>query len=91
MYTLLVAKSGLKVKPAIPIRAAAGDPDAPPGILGFYGRVQTRTTTNADGSGETTTISNLHMGTVLETDGPDRIQRWDAPNISFEGLAELLS
>jgi uncharacterized protein (TIGR03435 family) len=95
IYVLVVAKGGLKVKEAAPkagapVPVAAADPDAPTGITGFFGAVQTRTTPNADGIGYTTTISNPRMGTVRQTDGPNRIQRWEAPSISFAGLADLL-
>jgi uncharacterized protein (TIGR03435 family) len=94
IYALVVAKGGLKAREApteadAPVAAAAADPDVPHTITAF-GDVQTRTTQNADGSGYTTTISNPHMGTVRETDGPNRIQRWEAPSITFEGLADLL-
>ena len=92
---LVVAKGGLKVKVAAtqagaPVPAAASDPDASPGEITVYGDVQTRTVPNTDCSGYTTTISNPRMGTVRETDGPNRIQRWEAPSISFEGMANLL-
>jgi uncharacterized protein (TIGR03435 family) len=30
------------------------------------------------------------MGTVRQTDGPGRTQRWDAPAITMQGLADLL-
>ena len=92
IYALVVAKGGLRVKEATPeanttVSAAV---DAPPSTLTPFGDVQTRTTPNADGSGYTTTISNPRMGTVREIDGPNRIQRWEAPNTTFEGLADLL-
>lgn len=93
IYALVVARGGLKVKEAagIPPLPAAPQPDAPPGTTLFFGETQDRTTPNADGKGETTTISNPRMGTVRETDGPDLLQsRMEAPSITFEGLAELL-
>jgi uncharacterized protein (TIGR03435 family) len=92
VYALVVAKGGLKAKEAgASIPAAAADPDALPSVDGFAGEVQDRTTRNADGSGDSTTLSSPRMGTVRWTDGPDhRTWRLDAPNINFEGLAELL-
>jgi len=30
------------------------------------------------------------MGTVIERNGANRLQRWDAPSITFEGFADLL-
>jgi uncharacterized protein (TIGR03435 family) len=96
IYALVVAKGGLKVKKAAPdkeapVPAAAADPDAPPSIDGFAGEVQERTTRNADGSGESSTLSSPRMGTVRWTDGANhRMWRLDASSITFEGLAELL-
>lgn len=95
IYALVVAKGGLKVKEAAPkagapVPAAAADPDAPPSTIAVFGDVETRTTPNADGSGYTATVSNPRMGTVRETDGPNRFQRWEAASITFEGLADLL-
>lgn len=93
IYALLVAKRGQKVKesaqePVAPVPAE--DADAPPGIVGFFGATQDRTILNADGSDSTTTIGGPHMGTVRETGDPFRIQRWEAPSISMQGLADLL-
>lgn len=80
VYALVVAKGGLRVK-----KAASSDVDLDPDIettgVSFYGDIITR------GS---TLLGNARMGTVKQTDGPDRHQRWDAPNISFAGLADLL-
>ena len=60
------------------------------GTTGFAGEIIERTIPNADGKGETNTMSNPQMGTVQMTDGPDLFQRIEAPAITFEGLAELL-
>ena len=89
IYALVVAKGGLKVREADTTIPAA-DSDAPAGTTTFFGGVTTLTTPNADGRSSTTTISNPAMGTVRETDAGDRLQRWDAPSITFEGLADLL-
>jgi uncharacterized protein (TIGR03435 family) len=97
MYALVVAKGGPKVKPAAPepgdsvaVAAEAADPGSPPSLDSFYGAVADSTTPNADGKGFTTTLSNPRMGTVRETGDPHGVQRWEAPNISFAGLADLL-
>ena len=95
IFALVVAKGGLKAKralpePSAPSLARTADPDAPASPIGFFGGVQTHTVPNADGGGSTTTISNPRMGIVRETDGPDRLQRWEAASISLEGLADLL-
>jgi uncharacterized protein (TIGR03435 family) len=95
IYALVVARGGLKMKEAAPeagdpVPAAAADPDAPPGTTTLFGDVETRTASNADGRGDTTTLSNLKMGTVRWLEGPNLSWRWEAPRITFEGLAELL-
>ena len=79
LYALVVAKSGLKVKEAPSDAGAAildtdvaADPDAAASRVMVVGEAQSRTTPNADGKGETTTISNPRMGTVRGTDGPNR-------------------
>jgi uncharacterized protein (TIGR03435 family) len=95
VYALVVEKGGLKLKEAGPepgtqISAAAAEPSPQPSVDGFFGAVQTRTIANADGRTSTTTISNPHMGTVRQTGEPFQIQRWEAPSISLEGLADLL-
>jgi uncharacterized protein (TIGR03435 family) len=96
IYALVVAKGGLKVKEAAPesgapTPATSVDTDAPPGKIELLGGVETRMAVipNADGS-YTTAMTNPHVGTVRETEGPQLVQRWDAPNITFQGLAELL-
>jgi uncharacterized protein (TIGR03435 family) len=92
IYALVVAKGGLKLKTGA---RGASDPvtateqDEPP-ALGFYGSVQDHTIANADGHGSTTTISSPRMGTVRETDGPNRLQRWESESITLGGLADLL-
>jgi len=91
VFALVVARGGLKVKEVVSILTTAAGPDEPPGPTLFFGESQDRTTPNANGKGETTTINSPSMGTVRETDGPDPGQsRMEAPSITFEGLAELL-
>jgi uncharacterized protein (TIGR03435 family) len=92
---LVVARGGLKVKEAdvaVPVLAAAADPDAPPGALDLIGGLQTNTREiqNAPAGGAITIMSNSRMGTVRETDGPNNTQRWEASSITFEGLADLV-
>jgi uncharacterized protein (TIGR03435 family) len=93
VYALVVAKGGLKIKKAAP-REAAGSPpvdsDSPSSFDAFYGTVQSRTIRGADGSDPVMIMSNPRMGTVRETGDPYRGQRWEAPDISFGGLADLL-
>jgi len=89
IYALVVAKSGLKLKEA-DATAPHADTEAPAGTTTFFGGVTTHSTPNADGRSSTTTISNPAMGSVRARDARDRLQRWEAPSITFEGLADLL-
>jgi uncharacterized protein (TIGR03435 family) len=93
VFALVVAKGRLKINKAAP-REAAGSPpvdsDAQSSFDAFYGTVQSRTIPGADGKDSVTTMSNPRMGTVRETGDPYRVQLWEAPNISFGGLADLL-
>jgi uncharacterized protein (TIGR03435 family) len=86
-------RCALEINKAAP-REAAGSPpvdsDAPSTFDAFYGTVQSRTIPNAAGSDPVTIISNPRMGAVRQTGDPYRGQRWEAPNISFAGLADLL-
>jgi len=95
VYALVVAEGGLKMKEAAPeasapVPVAAADTDAPPGTITQFGDVETRTVPNADGHGESTTLSNPKMGTVRWKEGPNLSWHWAAGSITFEGLAELL-
>jgi uncharacterized protein (TIGR03435 family) len=103
IYALLVAKSGLKMKPAAPgadARPAASDPapDAPhqqsrmSNLNGI--RVLETSTPNPDGSGlPGRMMTTPAMGTVRETpmSRGDGVRHWDAPSISSQGLADLLT
>ncbi|HEY6342182.1 MAG TPA: TIGR03435 family protein [Bryobacteraceae bacterium] len=93
VYALVVAKGGLKIKKAAPQEGAGSTPvdsDVASTFDAFYGTVQSRTIPGADGSDSVTIISKPRMGTVRQTGDPYRGQRWEAPNISFAGLADLL-
>ena len=93
VYALVVAKGGLKVKEPTSepgAQSPSTDPDTPPSLDGFYGNIQSRTIPNANGGDSVTMISNPRMGTVRQTGDPYRVQRWEASNISFAGLADLL-
>jgi uncharacterized protein (TIGR03435 family) len=92
IYALILAKDGPKLEQAVTAANAsiAAEIDPSAGTTDFYGEVQTNTAPNVDGKGSTTTISNPRMGTVRETGDPKRILRWEAPNTSLSGLADLL-
>lgn len=93
VYALVVAKGGLKVNKAAPREGAGSlpvDSNAPSNFDAFYGTVQSRTIPGADGSDSVKINSSPRMGTVRETGDPYRGQRWEAPNISFAGLADLV-
>jgi len=87
VYALVVAKGGLKVKEATDAPAAAADPDSQPGTIVAIGGLPTRMTREANGY----TISNPRIGTVRHTDAPNRTSRWEAPNTTLEGLADMLA
>jgi len=87
IYALVVARGGLRIKRAVN-QSDAGDSEATAGPDFFYGTVQSRNISSA--SQTERLISSPHMGSVRETGDPYRIQRWEAPNISLEGLADLL-
>jgi len=89
IYALVVTRGGPKMQAVAMVRDGATDSSAP-GAVGFYGGIQTSTAPNANGRGDTTTISNPRMGIVRETTGPTGVQRWEAASISLEGLADLL-
>lgn len=92
VYALVIANGGLKVRQSSvdPRNAGATEADTAPARTMFFGETLENTSPNANGIGETTTISNPRMGTVRETDGPNLFQHMEAPSITFEGLAELL-
>jgi uncharacterized protein (TIGR03435 family) len=93
---LVIAKSGLKVKEAPPEADApaetAPEPDATADRFTLSRGVLTRATrtANADDNGYIITMTNARMGTVRRTDGPDKTSRWEAPNTTFGGLADIL-
>jgi uncharacterized protein (TIGR03435 family) len=90
IYVLVLAKGGLKLKEAAPEAAAAADSTSTE--ITLIGGIQTRTARvkNPDGSGDTIIMSNPRMGTVRETESPGLSQRWEAPSMTLEGLADLL-
>jgi hypothetical protein len=83
VYPLVVAKGGPVLK------KAAGDPQQPESLEGFFGAVQTLSIPNADGRSSTTLLSSPRMGTVSQT-GNTWTPHWEAPAISAAGLADLL-
>ena len=92
IYSLVVAKGGLKVKEATPeagVQIPPTDADEPRSLDTFYGNTRSRAIPNEEG-GDSVTISIPRMGTVRQTGDPHQVQRWEAPSISFAGLADLL-
>ncbi len=97
VYALVVAKGGLKIKPSAPradapAAVAGADPNAPtppPGEVVSMGGAQVRVTDEPGGRGGT--LTGARTGTVRGTMGPDGVMRLDAPNMTFEGLADLLT
>jgi uncharacterized protein (TIGR03435 family) len=91
IYALVAAKGGPKLKPASQSADAAGVPQA--SSMTMMNGVNFRQTRipNADGKGFTVIMNTPAMGTVREPQAPPEIRRWEAPSISMEGLAELLT
>lgn len=95
LYALVVAKGGLKVMPSTaepdaPAAVADADPNAPrppPSPVIPLGRARVRVTEDANSG----TLSGPLTGTVRGTMGSDGKMRLDAPNMTFEGLADLLT
>ncbi|HLK69335.1 MAG TPA: TIGR03435 family protein [Bryobacteraceae bacterium] len=93
VYGLVVAKSGLKVYEAPREPAVAADAESETAsTIDLFGGVPTHTVESAasGASGRTSTFRNPLIGTVLQMDGSNLVQRWEAPAITFEGLAGLL-
>jgi uncharacterized protein (TIGR03435 family) len=97
VYALIAAKGGPKLQPASQssdsLKAAAnpqgGEPSNMNGIYFYSERVP-----NPDGSGSRILIMNSpRMGTVrrIESGSPKYINRFEAPGITFGGLADLLT
>ena len=96
VYALITAKSGLAVKSASqntdPLNAAANlQASGPMNMNGvqFYGtRVR-----NPDGGSQVLVMNSPRMGTVRDSDSgsPNHVRRFEAPSITFEGLADLLT
>lgn len=91
IYALVAAKGGPKLKPGAETPDAAGVPE--PSSMAMMNGVTFRQTRipNADGKGFTLIMNTPAMGTVREPQTPSEIRRWEAPSISAEGLAELLT
>ena len=93
VYALVVTKGGLKIQRAAvgrPTEDRAADSEAADSLDGYYGAVQSRAIPDAGGNDPVTLLSNPRMGTVRQTGDPSRSLRWEAPDISFAGLADLL-
>lgn len=93
VFALVAAKGGLRISKAAPQEGSGTppvDPDARPSFEGFYGTAQSRTVSTDADSEAVTIISSPRMGVVRQTGEQDQVQRWEAPNISLGGLADLL-
>lgn len=95
VYGLVVAKGGLKAKNASPDASAPvpdADTNAPPSAVQNIGGVQTIVAGQPPRAGEsaTSTMSSPLIGTVRVTTDQNR-ERLDASNMTFEGLAGLLT
>ncbi len=92
VYALRLARGGPKIKGVAPQgsdKDSSGiSPEASPDA--FYGTIQSRAITDAAGNESARMITNPRMGIVKETGDPYRIQRWEAPDISLGGFADLL-
>jgi uncharacterized protein (TIGR03435 family) len=95
IIALVVAKGGPKLK-----LAGASTADVPqananaPGMAMINGVTFRRTAIpNPEGRGSTVIMNTPAMGTVREAPNlsPDGIRHWEAPSISAEGLADLLT
>jgi len=99
VLALIAAKGGPKLTGAAPEASVAtpavateSDPDSLPNIESFAGEVHDRTTHNAVGNGEITTLSSPRMGTVRWTETSNhRNWKLEASSTTCEGLAELLN
>lgn len=85
IYALVVAKGGLKVR----VSVLGPDADSLPGAVIFSGGVSTQTVPNPDGKSATEMVTSPRMGIVSATNSAGLL-RWDAPNITFEGLADMI-
>jgi uncharacterized protein (TIGR03435 family) len=96
IYALVAAKGGPKLQPAAEAADAAGVPPASSmaaSSMAMMNGVSFRQTRipNPDGKGFTVIMNTPAMGTVREPEAAQDIRRWEAPSISAEGLAELLT
>jgi len=95
VYALVVAKGDLKLRPAsseadagVPVPAADSNAPPPAAVVPLGGG-QVRLTDDPKGRGGTLTGSRT--GTVRMAMGPDGTMHLEAPNMSFEGLSDLLT
>ncbi len=91
IYALVAAKGGPKLKPATAAADAAGVPQASPTVMMNGVNFRQTRIPNADGKGFTMIMNTPAMGTVREPQAPQDMRQWEAPSISAEGLAELLT
>jgi uncharacterized protein (TIGR03435 family) len=92
IYALVAAKGGPKLKPAAAAVAdAAGGPEASSMVMMNGVSFRQSRIPNSDGNGFTVIMNTPAMGTVREPQKPGGIRRWEAPSITGDGLAELLT
>lgn len=86
IYALIAAKGGPKLKDAAPETEPA-TPSTPDASMVPIGGVESRLTRIPGGY----VVVNPQIGSVKHTDVPNRISRWEAPNIAMDGLAAILA
>ena len=87
VFALVVDKTGLKVKPA----STPDDIDYAQGATVLLGGIQTVKTEILNPDGTTTIVStNPRIGVTRQTERANHVFHIEAPNITFEGLIDIL-
>lgn len=90
VYGLVAARGGPKLKAADPDAKVREMDDANAEITHPQGIETRMIRTQAADGGSIIVLRNERLGTVRETRTPADSVRWEAPNITLEGLADLL-
>lgn len=98
VYALVAAKNGLTVQPASPgdadaLNATANSSASEPMNMNGVPFAGTRIPSPDGGGSQVLIMNSPAIGTVRYTDSgaPAHTQRFEAPNITFEGVADLLT